>query len=146
VHAQPPAPPRFDDLPRLAEIWPPKWAALAREIVPPRENFEKSVLAKVEALLNEQKPNEETYPLAEIILAATLRHHQGMQRTAPLAEDPHQGLQTELQDRLAVVRADWLKFLRSNGRTEEAAKLADRWLPASPAGSALPAAILALWT
>src|SRR5262245_23941121 len=78
VHAQPPAPPRFDDLPRLAEIWPPKWAALAREIVPPRENFEKSVLAKVEALLNEQKPNEETYPLAEIILAATLRHHQGM--------------------------------------------------------------------
>src|SRR5262245_16514090 len=64
VHAQSSTPPRFDELPRLAEKWPPKWAALAREIVPARENFEKGVLASVEALLHEQKPTEEIYQLA----------------------------------------------------------------------------------
>src|SRR5689334_10434494 len=81
--AQTSLPPTLDDLPKLAKGWPPAWQALVREIVPPGKEFEKDVQAKLDALMLKEPPTRETYPCAETVLAAALRHHQAVRRVAP---------------------------------------------------------------
>src|SRR5207253_8100013 len=64
-------------------------------------------------------------------------------RTAPLADNPgSQAIQTELQDRLANLRKDWLNHL---GDGADALTLADAWLPVTAKDSPLRPAILRLW-
>ncbi len=140
--AQDAMPPLFADLPKLAKTWPPAWAALIADIVPARPDFEKDVLVKLDALLRTDKPSTESYRRAELVLTATLRHHESVRRAAPLADHPSQAMQTELQDRLATLRKDWLKHL---GDSAQALALADAWLPVTAQDSPLRPAILRLW-
>src|SRR5437763_7297060 len=79
------APPRLEDLPRLAKGWSPAWAALVHDIVPPREPFEKTVLDKIDARLGAAKPTSADFEHAETVLVAALRHHRATRKTAPLA-------------------------------------------------------------
>jgi peptide/nickel transport system substrate-binding protein len=123
-------PPRFDDLP----------PALARELAETKE-FEKLALERVGKLL-QSEPTAESYRLAEMILSATLRHHLSVRRAAPLAENPWRATEAELQDRIANVRKDWLAHARDDA---EALRLADAWLPVTPADGPLRNAILKLW-
>ncbi len=134
-------PPRLDELPRQAAGWPPAWAALVRDLAATPDDFEKIALERVGKLV-QAEPTAESYRLAEAILSATLRHHLSVRRAAPLAENPWQMTQAELQDRLAELRKDWLAQL---GDDAEALRLADRWLPVTPTDGPLRSAILKLW-
>src|SRR6516162_8081773 len=145
VGAQSALPPRWHDLPKLAASWPPAWAALVGEVAPPRDDFEKDVLHRVGVLLRAEEPSKETYRLAEIVLAATLRHHQSVRRTAPLADNPSQQLHAELEERLANVRKDWLNHLQKTGDGAEALRLAEQWLPATANDIPLRASLISLW-
>src|ERR1700722_4957045 len=97
AQAQPAAPPRYDDLPKLAANWPPAWAALVSEVVPARDGFERVVMEGIAKQLKAEKPSNDTYRLADIILCATLRHHLSLRPTAPLADDPAKPMEIELQ-------------------------------------------------
>jgi ABC-type transport system substrate-binding protein len=145
VGAQSALPPRWHDLPKLAASWPPAWAALVGELAPPRDDFEKDVLHRVGVLLRAEEPSKETYRLAEIVLAATLRHHHSVRRTAPLADNPSQQLHAELEERLANVRKDWLNHLQKTGHGAEALRLAEQWLPATANDIPLRASLISLW-
>jgi hypothetical protein len=138
--------PSLEDLPKLATTWPPSWAALVREIVPPGKDFEKDTLAKLDALLLNEPPTSQTNPLADAVLAATLRHHESIRRVAPLVDNPWQPLGSDLRQRLAHLRKDWLEQLRKSGDLSEALRLADRWLPATSRDDPTQLAILGLWT
>jgi ABC-type transport system substrate-binding protein len=145
VEAQSPLPLRWRDLPKLAASWPPAWAALVNDVAPPRDDFEKEVLQRVGSLMRAGEPSKESYRLAEIVLAATLRHHQSVRRTAPLADNPSQPLRAELEERLANLRKDWLNHLQMNGEEAEALRLAEQWLPDTAHDSPLRSALLSLW-
>ena len=138
---QPAVPPRFDELPKLAKDWPPAWAALIGEIVPARPGFEKEAIAGIAAMLQGEKPTPETYRRADLVLTATLRHHESVQRGAPFVDQSALSLHAELQDQLVKTRGDWLR----SETDAEALKLADRWLPVTAKDSPLRAAILQLW-
>jgi ABC-type oligopeptide transport system substrate-binding subunit len=116
-------------------------AELARELAAMPDGFEKIALERVGKLV-QAEPTAESYRLAETILSATLRHHLSVRRAAPLAANPWQATQAELQERLARVRIDWLAQPRDDA---EALRLADTWLPVTPADSPLCNAILKLW-
>jgi ABC-type transport system substrate-binding protein len=144
VDAQAALPPRWSDLPKLAATWPPAWASLVNDVMP-RDDFEKGVMQRVGALVRAEPASKETYRLAETVLAATLRHHQSVRRTAPLADNPAQSLHAELEESLANVRKDWLQHLQKTGADAEAQRLAELWLPVTPADSPLGSAIAQLW-
>ena len=143
--AQTALPPRYADLPKLAASWPPAWGALVQAIVPPRDDFEKDVLARVAELLKAEPAASQTYRCADIVLAATLRHHLSVRQPAPLADNPWHATQTELQDRLLNLRKDWLEHLSEKNENVEALRLAEQWLPTALRGNPLRAAILHLW-
>ena len=145
-HAQSSLPPRWSDWPRLAANWPPAWAVVVSEEVLGKADFEKEVLQRVGVLLSAPAPSKESYRIAEIVLAATLRHHQSLRRSAPLADSPASPLAVELEDRLANVRKDWLNHLQKSGDDMEAVRLADQWLPAAASNSPLRSALQSLWT
>jgi len=136
---------RYHELPKLAANWPPAWAALVNDIVPARADFEKDVLDKLDALMKAEPPTKETYPFADIVLSATLRHHLSIRRTAPLSDSSIPAMQIELQDRLAALRKDWLDHLRANGHADDALRLADAWLPNAATNGPVRSAILRLW-
>jgi peptide/nickel transport system substrate-binding protein len=145
ARAQPAAPPRYDDLPKLAANWPPAWAALVRDVVPARDGFEHVVMDRVAKQLKAEEATNETYRLADIVLCATLRHHLSLRPTAPLADDPTKPMEAELQKSLTSLRIDWLKHLQTAGDHAGALRLADQWLPTTARGHPLRGAILQLW-
>jgi ABC-type transport system substrate-binding protein len=145
ANAQPPVPPRYDDLPKLAANWPPAWAALVRDVVPARDDFERVVLDGVAKLLKADEPTNDAYRIADVILCATLRHHLSLRPNAPLADDPAKPMEMELLKSLTNRRADWLKHLQTTGDHAGAMRLAEQWLPTTARGHPLRAAILQLW-
>ena len=145
VHAQSSLPPRWSDLPKLAANWPPAWAVVVSEDVLSKADFEKDVIQRVGTLLGAEAPSKENFRIAEIILAATLRHHQSLHRPAPLADSPANPVAVELEDRLASVRKDWLAHLRKSGDDTEALRLAAQWLPAVSSNHPLRSALQSLW-
>src|ERR1041385_5357917 len=72
------APARYDDLPKLAKDWPAPWAKLVRDYWPSQKNVAKEMLARLNAQVAAESLNKEPFPIAETILAATLRHHQSL--------------------------------------------------------------------
>ena len=134
-------PPRLGELLKQAANWPPEWAASARDLAATPDDFENIALERV-AKLVQSKPSVEAYRLAETILSATLRHHLSLRRVPPLAENPWQATQIELQDRLALIRKDWLEH---ENDPAAALQLANLWLPVTPPDSPLRNAILQRW-
>lgn len=135
------APPRLDELPKQSASWPPAWAAVVRELADGPAGFEKIALERVDKLVQEDS-SAASYRLADTVLAAVLRRHLSMRQTPPLADNPAQPVQAELQERLAQVRKDWLQ---KDPDRAEALRRADLWLPVTPADSPLRGAILKLW-
>ncbi len=128
------APPRWDELPKLAASWPSAWLALVN--APLRENFEKDLLRRLDELVRAEEPTKEGYRRAENVLAAALRRSQSLRGPA---------LHVELEDRLAGVRKDWLIHLRKAGEDAEALRLAEQWLPAAAHDGVLRTAMLSFW-
>jgi len=144
VTAQSDLPPRWDALPKLAAKWPASWAALVQDARSSGE-FEKVVVERIGAIMTGELTADD-FHRADIVLSAALRHSQSARRTAPLADDPSLALQTQLADRLANVRKDWLVHLQKNGSDADALKLADTWLPTTTRNGPLRTAILSLWS
>lgn len=145
VTGQGSAPPRFDDLPRLAKDWPPRWAALVRDIIAAGDDFEKATLDKVDPLLRDPAPTAADYRLAETLLRAVVRHHESVRRKAPGAETALHPLGRQLHERLEAIRREWLLSLQKANESAEALALADQWLPVTTADGPLRSAILQLW-
>jgi ABC-type oligopeptide transport system substrate-binding subunit len=135
--------PRWDELRKLSAAWPADWAAVVRDITDGRDDFEKEALARVGSLLGAE-PKPENYRLADTVLAATLRHHLSVRRPALGGANPAQPVQTELEDRLAKVRKDWLDHLQKSDDNAAVVRLAEQWLPGAGDGP-LRSAILGLW-
>lgn len=132
---------RFQDLPGLAKSWPKAWSELVGNIVPAGKNFEKEVLRHLDALIATEPLTAETFPIAETILTATLRHHESTR----LTDESAQGIRTDLQQRIGRLRRDWIDRLRKKNEHPEAIRLAREWLPGMSADSLLRPALLELW-
>lgn len=143
-HAQAGLPARLDELPRLAKDWPKSWAILVSELNPKRADFARDAVQRIDGLLREEPAKRETFPIAETVLAAVLRHDLATQRNAPTATHTGQDA-LELQRQLSKLRTDWLNYLRSNGHTDEANRLANQWLPTTTKVSPERSAIAQLW-
>ncbi|MBI1832698.1 MAG: hypothetical protein HYR84_14755 [Planctomycetes bacterium] len=143
--AQPGVPARLGELPKRTADWPPAWAALVRDVSTGSGDFERQVLSRVDALLKAEDPAKKNYRLAEMVLSATLRHHQSVRRPAPLANQPDLPLQRDLETRLNQVRKDWLDQLRNSDDPADALQRSEQWLSAAAHDGPLRSAIVALW-